>query len=182
MAEPTLAQELGGKLLALHLRLPSGVPAFSRKVVLDGTTYALRFRWSMRETKWYLELRDEEGRLITGPMKLVVNFPLLDMRRAGREAPDFPAGELTIFDSRAVPLDPVLEDLGAQHFRLLYLIPRPPLEPIIKTDYVRDGLGRVIVREGFATKATRVYVRDYDRFAQPVVVDVIVTTTQVPYP
>lgn len=182
MAEPTLAAELGGKLLGLHLRLPSNVPRFSRKVTLDGTEYVLRFRWSMREAKWYLELRDQDDVLITGPMKLVVNFPLLDTRRAGREAPEFPAGELTLFTTLAQPTDPVLENLGDVVYSLVYLTPRPPLAPLVSQDYARDGNGNVIVEGGFATRVTTTRVRDYDRFARPVVVDVIVTKTQVPYP
>jgi hypothetical protein len=64
--------------------------AFVQEVDLDGTTFRLNFRWSTRESVWYLDLLDLSDDPIAMGMKLVEGALLLryivDARR--------PPGEL----------------------------------------------------------------------------------------
>lgn len=93
----------------VRIPITPGVPNFRQRVVLDGTEYTLDFRWSQREAKWYLDLRDSAGAILIAAIKLVVNWPLLYRHHT---VEGVPAGELLCADSRATPADPGLEDLG----------------------------------------------------------------------
>ncbi len=94
----------------LRIPIAPGVPHQVQRTRLDGREYVLAFRWSQREAQWYLDLRDAEGELLAGPIKLVVHWPLLESRRGAR--PEMPPGELMLVDGRQTPADPGLDELG----------------------------------------------------------------------
>jgi hypothetical protein len=89
--------------------LAPGVPFFRQRVTLDGAEYVLVLRWSQREEQWYLDLRDANGVLLVGSIKLVVNWPLLYRFRS---IVGVPPGELMVVDGRAQAVDPGLAELG----------------------------------------------------------------------
>lgn len=86
-----------------------GVPSQRLRVTLDRREYVLDFRWSMREERWYLDLRDGSGVLLVGGIKVVTAWPLLARFRA---MVGIPAGDLMIDDGRASLADPTLDGLG----------------------------------------------------------------------
>jgi hypothetical protein len=87
----------------------SGVPHQRQRTHLDGVEYVLELHWSEREAQWYLTLRDRNAALICGPMKIVVNWPILLARRG---VAGVPPGELLAADGRETPADPRLDELG----------------------------------------------------------------------
>lgn len=91
-----------------------GVPSQRLRVTLDRREYVLDVRWSMREAKWYLDIRDSNGAAIIMGIKIVTGgYSLLARYRSSALAPKLPAGDLMIDDGRANPTDPTLEELGA---------------------------------------------------------------------
>lgn len=103
-------------MAVLRLPLRPSLPSYRMRVSLDGRAYVLDLRWSGREERWYLDLRDGAGALLAGSIKLVVGLPLL--RRFGGRA-DLPPGELMVVDGRATPADPGLDELG-ESVQLVY--------------------------------------------------------------
>jgi hypothetical protein len=87
-----------------------GIPSQRLRVTLDRREFVLDLRWSMREARWYLDVRDSGGVLLVGGVKVVTSWPLLARFRT---VVGVPAGDLMIDDGRANPADPTLEDLGA---------------------------------------------------------------------
>ena len=86
--------------------LSDGTAFYTQRTNLDGTDFQLDFRWATREARWYVRLLDTLGNVLVGPMKLVVNWPLMryyarparrargralvhDPRRVQRPAGDF---------------------------------------------------------------------------------------------
>ncbi|MEM9407168.1 MAG: hypothetical protein AAGA81_14110 [Acidobacteriota bacterium] len=101
-------------ILEIPLR-PNG-RNFRQRTTLDGQQYVLRFRWSARVSRWHLELLDQAGELLRGPVKCSVAYPLL-ASTPGVEG--IPPGELLFIDDRTPPQDPGLEELGRE-VRLWY--------------------------------------------------------------
>lgn len=95
----------------LTIALAPGVPSYRQRTVLDGAEYVLELRWSAREARWYLDLRDVNDRPLVLAMKLVANGPLLDRFRT---VEGLPPGELVAVDTRTPPRDPGLHELGAE--------------------------------------------------------------------
>jgi hypothetical protein len=87
-----------------------------QRTTLDGVEYVLCLRWSQREGKWYLDIRDADGRMRLGSIKVVSNYPLL---AATHGRPGLPLGELYAVDRRQPARDPGLDDLGSV-VRLFY--------------------------------------------------------------
>jgi hypothetical protein len=92
------------------INIAPGVPNSRQAVVLDGREYVLDLRWSQREERWYLDMRDANGVLLAGAVKLVSNWPILYRLRVPGSA--LPPGELVVTDAREVPADPGLDELG----------------------------------------------------------------------
>jgi hypothetical protein len=104
-------------MATLVIKLAPGTPNYRQRTVLDGVPYLLDFRWSQREERWYLDLRNAAGDLLAGAIKLVVNYPLLASRRGARD--EMPPGDLRVVDGRESPADPGLDELGDTH-QLVY--------------------------------------------------------------
>lgn len=100
------------------LKLSPGTPSYRQRTTLDGVAYLLDLRWSQRSAKWYLDLRDVDGTLLAGSIKLVVGYPLLASRRGQRV--EMPPGELVVADGRESPADPLLDELG-DSVKLVYV-------------------------------------------------------------
>ena len=95
------------------IKVPSGVPLFDTRVILDGRDYILRFDWHGREERWYFDVLDAAGNVITAGIKIIPNFPLYD--RETRE--DAPPGNFLCIDPEGLPAR--LVDFG-QRSKLLY--------------------------------------------------------------
>jgi hypothetical protein len=89
--------------------LSDGTAFYSQRVNLDGTDFQLDFRWSTREARWYLRLLNTTGDVLVGPMKLVVNWPLLHYYH-GREG--VPTGEIWCMTVGASTDPPGISELG----------------------------------------------------------------------
>lgn len=96
-------------MAVMQIPLAPGLPSYRQRTVLDGREYILVLRWSMREERWYLDMRDADGNLLVGSVKLVVGFPLLYRFRG---VAGLPSGDLVVVDPRPSPVDPGLDDLG----------------------------------------------------------------------
>lgn len=89
-------------------------PLFTERVLLNGQNYTLRFDYSEREGRFYLDILDDSGDAIVCGIKLVENWELLRKVSDSRRPP----GELYAWDStRTGPPD--LRDLG-RRVRLIY--------------------------------------------------------------
>ena len=88
------------------IKVPSGVPLFDTRVLLDGVDYILRFDWHARESRWYFDILDGTGAVITAGIKIVANWPLLDRETL----PQAPKGNFFCYDFEAEA--PQLEDFG----------------------------------------------------------------------
>lgn len=95
--------------MADAINLAPGVPSSRQRVTLDGVEYVLDLRWSQREERWYLDVRDTAGTLLVGAIKLVVLQPLLAPVRV---VEGLPPGELMVVDARPGAPDPGLDELG----------------------------------------------------------------------
>ena len=86
-----------------------GTAFYSQRVNLDGVDFTLDFRWGTRENRWYMRLLDTLGNTLIGPMKLVVNWPLMHYYhgRAG-----VPSGEFWCMTSGASNAPPGLTEMG----------------------------------------------------------------------
>jgi hypothetical protein len=94
-------------------------PFYSQRTTLDGTDYNLEFAWSVRESRWYLTLRDSLGGLLVGSQKILADWPMLQYyhHRAG-----MPTGELMAVCVQPNKAPPGLEELGiGQRCVLCYL-------------------------------------------------------------
>ena len=86
--------------------------AFYFTVSLDGKTYQFNFQFNDREGNWYFDLVDTDGNHIRDGVKVVVNWPFLEIATSILK----PAGELLCLDTRQVTEDPGLENLGIDSF------------------------------------------------------------------
>lgn len=86
--------------------------AFYFTVSLDGKTYQLDFQFNDREGKWYFDLLDTEGNHIRDGVKVIVNWPFLEIATSILK----PAGEMLCLDTRLATSDPGLDNLGIDSF------------------------------------------------------------------
>jgi len=100
--------------------LSDGTAFYSQRTNLDGVDYQLDFHWATREARWYVRLLDTLGTVLVGPMKLVVNWPLLHYYhgRAG-----VPSGEIWCMTMGASNDSPGLTELGEGRRCVLEYIP-----------------------------------------------------------
>lgn len=89
-------------------------PLFTERVRLNGLDYGLRFDYSAREGRFYLDISDAVGSAIALGIKVVENWNLLRKVSDSRR----PAGELYAWDPNKVG-PPDLFDLG-RRVRMLY--------------------------------------------------------------
>lgn len=83
---------------------------YDMRVPLDGATYLLEFRWSIREACWYLDLRDEQEDPIYLGMKVLPNVNLL-FRCVDERCPP---GVLAAVDTTGAGDPPGIDDLGGR--------------------------------------------------------------------
>lgn len=79
--------------------IPSQRAFFLERVELDGLVYLLDFKYNQREDAFYLEIQDETGEHLAGPMKLVSNWSIL---KPFRYVPGLPPGEIIAVDSTGI--------------------------------------------------------------------------------
>jgi len=89
--------------------LSDGTAFYTQRTNLDGVDFQLDFRWSTREGRWYLRLLDTLGNTLVGPMKLVVNWPIMRYFH-GRDG--VPTGEFWVMTLGASNDPPGLTELG----------------------------------------------------------------------
>lgn len=100
--------------------LSDGTAYYSLRTNLDGVDYQLDFRWSTREGRWYLTLRDTQGNLLCGEIKVLANWPML---RWYHDREGVPAGELVAICLQPSVIPPGLTELGIGLRTTLYYIP-----------------------------------------------------------
>ena len=99
----------------LRIPLPKGVPSFSQRVMLEQLEYIFDLHWNQRDERWYLQLYDSTGELIT-TRKVIANWPLLN----GVVHESRPAGELIALDTQQLGTPIGLYDFG-ERVALTYL-------------------------------------------------------------
>ena len=96
-----------------------GTPYYSQRTTLEGVDYQFEFRWSVRESRWFLNLYDALGAPLILGMKLQTNWSLL---RYYHGRPGVPAGELMAVTLGTSDDPPGLTELGIdQRCTLQYL-------------------------------------------------------------
>lgn len=100
----------------ITIPIPSPLlPAFTQRSRLDGREYVISFVWNARESRWFVELLDENADPIVSGVKVIPNFPLL--RRV--VDPRCPPGELAALDNAGD--DPIVfADLGTRAILVYY--------------------------------------------------------------
>lgn len=98
--------------------------SYVQRTSLDGQDYELTFQWNQRESKWYLDLRDQDGVDISIGIKLVANVPLLLRLTDERRPPgDLIAVDMTSANNDSkVSFDPGLLELGTRVVLLYFPI------------------------------------------------------------
>jgi hypothetical protein len=87
---------------------------FDERVTLNGIDYILRFDWHQREERWYLDIQDASGNVITAGIKLVSSWLLYSRETL----PQAPQGNFGIVDPDSLP--PQLADFGLRSFLLFW--------------------------------------------------------------
>lgn len=79
------------------LVLPSGqgAPRYRYRVDLEGREYAITSNWNEQAQAWFLDVRDSEGVLLRGGVKVVRDWPLLSRGADHR----LPPGDLLALDA-----------------------------------------------------------------------------------
>lgn len=85
-------------------------PLYSQVTALDGTSYLWTFAWNVRDGRWYFDLLDQDGVLITGGVRVVVGSPLLSRCLDPRR----PLGTLMAIDTTGESRDPAFDELGTR--------------------------------------------------------------------
>lgn len=67
-----------------------GAPRFRYRIELDAKEYGLTMTWNERAEGWFLDVRDAEGQLLRGGVRVVKDWPLLE--RGGDDR--LPPGQL----------------------------------------------------------------------------------------
>lgn len=80
-----------------QLVIPEGKAFFLHRQELDGANYLLDYKYNQRADCFYLELLDEVGEHLLGPIKIVSNYPLLGLRRYVN---GLPPGDLFAIDTQ----------------------------------------------------------------------------------
>jgi len=85
-----------------------GLTFYNLQIPLDGITYTLEIRWSVRESAFYMNVLDESGATpILSGLKLVLGAPIA-AKNTGRAFPGF----FLVIDTSGQGLDAGIEDLG----------------------------------------------------------------------
>lgn len=101
--------------MASELPLKPGLYQQEAQVAIEGRTYVLDVRWSVREERFYLDVYDESREPVYTGIAVVLNFPL-GVRCASS---DFWPGILLAVDTTGENAEPTLADLG-DRVRLVY--------------------------------------------------------------
>lgn len=91
-------------------------PLYVERVTLDGKDYLLRFDWSGRENRWFLDLGTVDEIWLRKGVKIIANWPLFRTLIDARKPP----GQLFAIDLSAPTGDPPeFADLG-RRVKLFY--------------------------------------------------------------
>lgn len=89
---------------------------YTMQVVLDSTTYTLRFRWNVRESSWYMDVMTETKEPLRNGLKITVGVPIgfrvVDAR--------FPQGRFFAKDTTHTNVSPGETELGDRVVLLYY--------------------------------------------------------------
>lgn len=103
-----------------EIPLPLDIPLFTQTVTLEGKDLSMRFDYNGREDRWYLDVRDEDGELVVGAVKVRCGQDLLAKARARAVL----EGYVLALDLAATDTNPgappAFADLG-RRVRLFYL-------------------------------------------------------------
>lgn len=95
----------------IHTVMTSTVESwYEQTVKLDGSSYVLRFEWSERERRWYMDIETVDGTVLATAIKVCADRNLFahltsDLR---------PMGQLWCVDRTGTGGDPDLRDLGTR--------------------------------------------------------------------
>ena len=92
-------------------------PQQELSVKLDGQTYTLSLHWNSRSSRWYLDVLDDNGVMLTAGKCVVVGWPLVGVRETD---PRLPPGLILAVDTSGQDVDPTLDDFGTR-VQLLYM-------------------------------------------------------------
>ena len=102
-------------MATLELPTRKDLPAYDYNIVLDGTTYILRFTFNDRMGKWFFSISDQTDTPIINPVPVVSDWDVV-----GRFTfSNLPLGTLIFVDTSGKSEDPGRFDLG-DRVRLLY--------------------------------------------------------------
>ncbi len=111
--------------MSFEIPLRNDLPHMELQVPLEGRTYTLELRWSVREERWYLDVMTEEREGIYVGIALVLNLKL-GLRCASEL---FPPGAFFLLDTSGANLEPGLADLGARCKLLYFEAAELPIDP-----------------------------------------------------
>jgi len=100
-----------------EISIPENTAFFEKRVDCDGVSFLFDFSYNQRADCFYLEIKDELGDHLLGPIKLVSNWALLHYHRY---VDGLPLGELLVYDPLVKTPAPGLGVLG-KDVRFYYL-------------------------------------------------------------
>ena|SRR5688572_2339024 len=83
-------------------------PFYSLRTTLDGSGFTFHFRWSVRESRWFLAIHDGEDQPILQAVKLLTNWPIAVYQKAK----GLPPGTLLVATASKDISPPGLSDFG----------------------------------------------------------------------
>jgi len=94
-----------------QISLPSAVPDFTFRVLLEGVPFTFRMKWNMR-SGWFLGCTAADGEVLFSPRKVVPDWDLLTGLTDDRR----PLGTLMLVDDSGLHTEPGIDALGKTHF------------------------------------------------------------------
>lgn len=88
--------------LVVDIPRSSSAPAILGRAVLDGSAYALRFAFNVRDRRWYLDVSTVGGEVIVQGLAIGAGVSLLEAIPDDR----LPPGQLFVEDSRGLGAAP----------------------------------------------------------------------------
>ena len=104
-------------MAAVVIPVRSDLDDYSIVVELDGTSYQLRFRWNVRDGRWYMTIRTAAGVVLRAGLAVVVDAPI-NQRAVGD---GLPRGYLIAQDTSGQGVEIEDQDDFGGRVKLLYV-------------------------------------------------------------
>ena len=118
-------------MTVFEIALSQTLPRYTQRVVLDGVTFTLSFRFNTRFATWFLDSLDAEEEPIVVGLPCRIDTDLIGQHR---HVEDSPQGAFVPYDTTIRKEDPGLSDFGTRVL-LLYFDATEQVIPTFTIDF-----------------------------------------------